>query len=142
MRNRARVPMVVTACVVGALLAGAAVVAAARLGRPERVWAFVPSPPWSEDPPPHAAAENGGPPLDAAEWNTVLGTSGGGPSSVIVVHRPSAFFARFLRAFGRAPRVDTYHAVDDGLPAPGGRWHDCALIDGDPAPAAAPGAAR
>ncbi|MCE9635055.1 MAG: hypothetical protein K8T90_05050 [Planctomycetes bacterium] len=128
MRSGVRLAILVAA---GSLLVAGAVFVAAMSGPPERVWAFVPSPPWSEDPPPHAAETEGGAPLPSASWTAVIATSGGGASPVFVVREPSRFFRRLMAAFGRTANGDRYSAIDAGHPVAGGRWHECVLVDAD-----------
>jgi hypothetical protein len=115
-------------CVAAALLAGLALVTlVGGAGPPERVWAFVPVPVWSEDPPAHVATTLGGPALPKAVWTAVVPTQSDGRARVVVVQQPSPLWRRFLALFGRTAGGAFYIAVDDGRAVQGGRWHECAL---------------
>jgi hypothetical protein len=117
-------------CVAAVLLAGLALVTlSAGAGPPDRVWAFVPDPVWSEDPPAHVALTRGGTALPKTVWTAVVPTQSDGRERVVVVRQPSPLWRRFVAIFGRAAAGEFYIAVDEGRAAQGGRWHECARQD-------------
>lgn len=116
-------------------VAACAAVGIARATRTDRVWAFVPVPPWSEDPPPCVALERGGAPLPRDRWNLRPVTQSGGAPQVVIAVTPPAFWSRVAAALGLRRPDEQFVSTGPGIDAPGGRWYECVRA----APAPSPG---
>ena len=130
---------VIAGAVVVAIAGGVAAWIAAS-AQVERVWAFMPVPPWSEDPPPHVAFERGGAPLPRDRWEFTPVTQAGAAEVIVVTGRPSAAWRRIASVLGLRIVHQRFVSTGPGVDAPGGRWFECVRDAQEPPVPAAPAA--
>jgi hypothetical protein len=122
------------AVVVLALLALAAGFAAwrGRAATPDRLWVFIPDPPWREDPPAHVAVEPGAAALPSTDFSISPATQS---SEVACVAKVPGRVVRTLHDWLGTPLVtEVWWATGERRAADGGAWHLCVRSDRPPAP--------
>ena len=132
-----RGPILSAAAIVVALCVAAWIAASAQV---DRVWAFMPVPPWSEDPPPHVAFERGGAPLPRDRWEFTPVTQAGAAEVIVVTGRPSAAWRRVASVLGLRTVQQRFVSTGPGVDAPSGRWFECVRDAPEPPAPAAPAA--
>lgn len=129
MKRRATVVVIAAIVVVPVALVLAVQVArwTDRWQVPGRVWAFVPAPAWSEDPPAHVATEPDASALPRDVWSIVPVTQSRDGATIMVVRSPSRTWRRFADVLHLPVTLDTYVPTgEERAGGGGGRWIECA----------------
>lgn len=127
--RRSAVPIVV---LLALLLAFGGIVAWRRSAVfPERLWVFMPDPPWSETPPAYVAAEPDGPALPRNAFSISPATQS---ADVACVAATPGRLARTLHdVFGQPLVTDVWWPTGEVRAVKDGKWHECVRSDLPPA---------